>query len=198
MTHAFRPFAVLVIGAAVGWSSACKSSSTSSGGDGSGNQGGSSAGESTGGNGGNSGSASGGLSAAMGGSSGATGGSGAAGSNSGGSSSGAGGSDPSGCGNQTCTANQVCIRPCCGGTAPRCTPRPQDGGACPPGTDPVNFCPGSSGAGCQDSPCTPRAPFCTDVPAACGSNLTCPCLGNVCAPGACGVIDGRTVICMCA
>lgn len=235
MTHTTDSLAViLLIGATVGWSGACRSSSTNLRERDDSNQGGGSAGEAPGGNGGISGSATGGAStggAATGGSSGAaggstggsdgatggssdTGGSGATGGSSGatggtanggsatggsssGGSSGAGGSDPSACGDDTCAANQLCIRPCCGGTAPQCTPLP-DSGVCPPETDPVPFCPGSSGAGCEDRPCTPRAPFCMDVPAECGSPPSCSCLGNVCDPGACGVIESSTVHCMCA
>jgi hypothetical protein len=218
VTKSPRWFAGLVLlGTTFGFAGACGSSSSSSHpGDDSG--GGSSAGQATGGDSGSSGSANGGAGAAtgggattggiaaggsaMGGSGGAnggsaTGGSGAGGSANGGGSSGAGGSDPSACGVSTCAASQVCIRPCCGGTAPLCTPRPASG-VCPAGTDPVPFCLGSSGAGCQEKPCTPTAPFCADVPSGCGSNINCSCLGRVCDVGACGVIDGRNVHCLCA
>ena len=172
----------VVVSAAVGSSSACEPLGSSQRGESTKREV-DSARETIGGNGGNAGSA--------------LGGSNAAGSTRRGS-SGAGNSEPRACGNQTCASNQICIRPCCGGPAPRCTPRPQDGGQCPPGMDAVSACPGSSRAGCRDRPCTPRAPFCADVPAACGAALTCPCLGNVCGQGTCGLIHGRTAICMCA
>jgi hypothetical protein len=200
MAPTSRFFAVLVLLGAVAWGAvACKSSTTTSDQQG---DSGNAAGEGMG--------ASAGSESVMGGSGagGSGSGGGKAGANAGGSvssagsaggdsSSGAGGGATSACGDHTCAASEICIRPCCGGTAPNCMPRPQSG-VCPPETDPVPFCPGSSGAGCQDKPCKAKAPFCMSVPAACGSAPDCSCLGNVCDPGACGVIDGATVYCMCA
>ena len=94
------------------------------------------------------------------------------------------------CGTMTCGASQLCIRPCCGGTAPECVPN--DGGGCPTGAM-VCLRPGG-GVGCA-TPCTPPPPYCIDTPASCGSTPTCTCIaGTAC----CTLISGRDVQCLCA
>ena len=101
------------------------------------------------------------------------------------------------CGNRTCSAHQLCVHPCCGGTAPRCTPRPQSG-VCPVGTDAVPTCIGSPGAGCRERTCASTPPYCIDRPAACAKHPDCACLPGVCAMGACGLVAGGDVHCLCA
>jgi hypothetical protein len=97
-----------------------------------------------------------------------------------------GGSLP--CGTQACGANQVCVHGSPGGIAV-CLPR--DGGSCPSGWTPCGT------AGCTPPP---PAPFCSDVPAACGGQPTCGCLGaDVCRQqGMCTLVNGRNVTCMSA
>ncbi len=82
-----------------------------------------------------------------------------------GSSAGAGGAQS--CGTTICAANQYCVVPCCGGTAPLCFD-PPDGGACPNGA--TKGC--VSGASyncanaancCEPAPCKPPAPYCSDT-----------------------------------
>lgn len=84
---------------------------------------------------------------------------------------GTGGAGPTPCGAETCSASQYCVNPCCGGAPPQCIPQ-SSGGTCPPGThlgctvnpqgcsDPANCC--------QQDPCTPPPPFCSDqIPIGC-------------------------------
>lgn len=87
---------------------------------------------------------------------------------------------PFACGSQTCGATQLCVHPCCGGTAPPCEPA-LDGGACPAGFHPDPSCPQQSG-GCRADPCTPPPPYCTD---------------KVTEPG-CTLTQGHDVMCLCA
>jgi len=135
------------------------------------------------------------------------GGAGASGSNGasggrGGSGGGSGGTGGSAlCGARACTSSELCVRPSCGGTAPRCNPLP-DGGQCPTGWTYRAFCNTSPtpGPGCEEPPCTPPAPFCITRPAACGATVTCACLpANVCQTGGgCGFISGGEVLCQSA
>lgn len=68
------------------------------------------------------------------------------------------------CGEETCTGDARCIRPCCGGPPVECVPLP-DGGACAPSATPCSL-PGG-GDGCA-TPCTPPAPYCSEeIPAGC-------------------------------
>jgi len=105
------------------------------------------------------------------------------------------------CGARACTSSELCVRPSCGGTAPRCNPLP-DGGQCPTGWTYRAFCNTSPtpGPGCEEPPCTPPAPFCITRPASCGATVTCSCLpANVCQTGGgCGLISGGEVICQSA
>ena len=130
---------------------------------------------------------------------GGTTGSGGAGGGSGDGSGGTGGSAL--CGARACTSSELCVRPSCGGTAPRCNPLP-DGGQCPTGWTYRAFCNTSPtpGPGCEEPPCTPPAPFCITRPASCGATVTCACLpANVCQTGGgCGLISGGEVICQSA
>jgi hypothetical protein len=135
-----------------------------------------------------------------GGSGGASGsGGGMAGTGGGAGSGGQGGSGGSSvCGARACTSAELCVRPSCGGTAPRCTPLP-DGGQCPTGWTYRAFCNTSPtpGPGCEEPPCAPPSPFCFARPAACGAAVTCSCLpSNVCqSGGSCGLISGAEVLC---
>jgi hypothetical protein len=67
-----------------------------------------------------------------------------------------GGGGPIRCGSATCAGDNVCVNPCCGGTAPPCLAIP-DGGVCPVGSSQCTT-PGG-GPGCV-TPCTPPPPFC--------------------------------------
>jgi hypothetical protein len=105
------------------------------------------------------------------------------------------------CGGVVCGVGQVCVHPCCGGTAPPCSARP-DGGACPSGWKAVSACPGTDAPGCQAPPCTPPPSFCITPPAACQSDAACGCLNSACgcldsACGACGTFSGRELTCRC-
>ncbi len=75
---------------------------------------------------------------------------------------------PFACGTQTCGVTQYCISPCCGGAPPRCTSQ-DDAGACPPGTHYVAQCSNRLGGDlhCEDDPCKPRPPFCSDDAGGC-------------------------------
>jgi hypothetical protein len=106
------------------------------------------------------------------------------------------------CGSRACTSSELCVRPSCGGTAPRCNPLP-DGGQCPTGWTYRAFCNTSPtpGPGCEEPPCTPPTPFCITRPASCGATVTCSCLpANVCqiGGGGCGLISGGEVLCQSA
>ena len=120
----------------------------------------------------------------------------------GGTSGGSGGTSGSAlCGARACTSSELCVRPSCGGTAPRCNPLP-DGGQCPTGWTYRSFCNTSPtpGPGCEEPPCTPPTPFCITRPASCGATVTCACLpANVCqSGGGCGLISNGEVICQSA
>ena len=80
------------------------------------------------------------------------------------------GSGPFACGTSTCTGDQICIHPCCGGAPPPCIPL-DDGGTCPSGTTYSPSCGGSGG--CVEPPCTPPPPYCTPA-----SSNVCPWLEN--------------------
>jgi hypothetical protein len=108
------------------------------------------------------------------------------------------------CGGVTCGSNQVCVQPSCGGGVAVCTPL-GDAGDCPTGWTMTNLCPIAGGAGCVPPPCTPPAPKCVDLPAACGGTPTCGCLpANVCAlpngqyGGSCVTANGKQVLCLSA
>src|SRR5450631_1036695 len=212
----------------VGWFLSLGGACTSDGGGGTGGAGGSSGagGSGVGGRGGDNGGAGAGGSASAGaggsgagGHGGATGSGGAAGrggtsgsggaagrggtSGTGGAGAGAGGGAGSNgtlCGTSPCPNNQVCVHPSCGGGTLVCDPLP-DGGQCPTGWTYHALCSltaGRSGSGCQPPPCTPAAPFCADVPAACGGTPTCTCLpSNICdGGGQCGAVStGGNVMC---
>jgi hypothetical protein len=97
------------------------------------------------------------------------------------------------CGGSTCLADQVCVRPSCGGgTPPMCDPGLVDGGQCPLGWTYQSRCPMGYGTvpGCAPPPCSPPAPFCADVPASCGGKPSCDCLPpDVCkGGGSCGSV----------
>jgi hypothetical protein len=62
------------------------------------------------------------------------------------------------CGDTTCGADEYCVQPCCGGAAPMCQPRQEDG-TCPPGTNEYSPCYGGSGD-CAPEPCEPPPAFC--------------------------------------
>jgi hypothetical protein len=100
------------------------------------------------------------------------------------------------CGSDTCTANQLCAIPSCGGAPPPCMALP-DGGQCPSGWTTVANCPLSGGPGCQPPPCTPPAPHCVDIAAACNGAPACTCLpANVCqGGGSCSFIGDGKVFC---
>lgn len=111
----------------------------------------------------------------------------------GGASAGGKGGSAAPCGTQTCTTDEVCVRPGCGGGVVVCDPLP-DGGHCPQGWT-ESLCPAPYGRyGCVPGPCTPPAPFCAPLPASCGGTPTCICLPpDVCGPngGTCsGILSG--------
>jgi hypothetical protein len=98
---------------------------------------------------------------------------------------------PVGCGANTCTTNEYCVVPCCGGAAPPCFMENPDG-SCPEGTT-SGTC-GSGEFGCVPPPCTPPAPFCAPDDA---------CSGGECPPvSPCGggrwEAATRTYECVCA
>ncbi len=66
------------------------------------------------------------------------------------------GAAPVACGSATCTPDEICIRPCCGGPAPLCVPLPE-GGACTPPDQPATCQDGQPG--CLEG-CTPPPAFC--------------------------------------
>ena len=71
-------------------------------------------------------------------------------------------SEPFACGTSTCSGDQVCIHPCCGGAPPPCEPL-EDGGTCPDGyvlsNQCYNFGTGST-TGCAPPPCKPPPDYC--------------------------------------
>lgn len=70
-------------------------------------------------------------------------------------------SEPFACGTTTCSGDQICIHPCCGGAPPPCEPL-DDGGTCPAGYVFSNQCWNGNGSssGCVPPPCTPPPPYC--------------------------------------
>jgi len=95
----------------------------------------------------------------------------------GGSTAGASGSNGGGdsggnfaCGGVTCGPRQYCVLPCCGGAAPGCF-LPPGGGTCPAGSHAgcaFGIQCGNPGTCCQQDPCSPPPPYCTDTePAGC-------------------------------
>jgi hypothetical protein len=109
---------------------------------------------------------------ASGGASGGTSG-GHAGSSSGG--SGGEASGPVACDAMTCGPAQYCVIPCCGGAPPACMPKPS-AGSCPAGShDGCTFnsslCPNRTDC-CEQDPCTPPPPYCSDkAPAGCSFEM---------------------------
>jgi hypothetical protein len=101
------------------------------------------------------------------------------------------------CGSVVCGPGQVCVHPCCGGTAPPCTARP-DGGACPSGWQAVAACSGIDVPGCQAPMCTPPPAFCFIPSPACRSDAACGCFDTACTGGGCWIVTGRVVMCGCA
>ena len=72
---------------------------------------------------------------------------------------------PFACGTSTCTGDEVCIHPCCGGAIPLCVDA-NDAGVCPAGTHAsggANDC-AKQGTGvngtCAPNACTPPPPYC--------------------------------------
>lgn len=123
------------------------------------------AGSSSGGSSGEGGGSSSGTSGISGSSGDAAGGSSAQGGSSGGSGAGVGGAEL--CGMTTCSANQYCVVPCCGGPAPLCFD-PPDGGACPDGSTQgcfsgASYACASVATCCQPVACTPPLPYCSDT-----------------------------------
>jgi hypothetical protein len=103
-----------------------------------------------------------------GGGTGATGGSGGSGAGGGtgasGGSSGTAGTDGGSfaCGSATCSDDQLCVHPCCGGAPPKCEPKPE-GGTCPAGThEGCSYGCSEPGGCCEPDPCTPPPPYCVD------------------------------------
>jgi hypothetical protein len=86
---------------------------------------------------------------------------------------------PFACGTTTCQTTQLCVYPCCGGTAPPCD-LALDGGACAPGFHSDPSCPVSNP--CRADPCTPAPPYCQDPMGA----------------PRCGPTEGHEVHCVCA
>lgn len=82
---------------------------------------------------------------------------------------------PFSCGTATCSANEVCVHPCCGGAPPPCYAT-DDAGACPPGTSTTNpgFCPPQSPGPCVPDPCTPPPEYCS------GDTSSCQPVGHDC------------------
>src|SRR6185503_8691992 len=124
-------------------------------------------------------------------------GSGVGGAGGAGGTGGAGGAAP--CGDRACTSAELCVHPSCGGAPPVCQPLP-DGGECPTGWIMRSACNsgGVNGPGCEAPPCTPPAPRCITVPAACGGTPQCSCLPpDVCqGGGSCGAVGGGAVACL--
>jgi hypothetical protein len=98
------------------------------------------------------------------------------------------GSDAAGaCGSQICSDKQLCLYRECS-EKERCKPSVQ----CPAGTTPAD-CSGTPG--CRLDRCDPVLQGCRDIPAACGSDVTCAC-GSICGtPAACAKVDGRKATC---
>jgi hypothetical protein len=89
---------------------------------------------------------------------------------------GAGGQSGVACGTSgSCGPGQICVHPNCVAGAILCVSLP-DGGTCPVGWVHTGFCPQIPAGGCTPGPCTPPAPYCVDVPAACNGTPTCNCL----------------------
>ncbi len=84
------------------------------------------------------------------------------------------------CGAAVCGADQYCVEPCCGGSAPVCVDSNADG-SCPDGTrnQPCSA-PGGSSFGCA-SDCVPAPPFC--APRSACSAGECPASGAGCFGG---------------
>ncbi|MDB4986585.1 MAG: hypothetical protein JWN04_1763 [Myxococcaceae bacterium] len=98
------------------------------------------------------------------------------------------------CGDQVCSASQVCVHPSCGGgVQPPCLAS-DDASVCPSGFHRDATCPSG---GCRRDLCTPLPAFCADLPAECSPGVDCACLPtNVCqGHGACMLTTGRTVSC---
>jgi hypothetical protein len=106
------------------------------------------------------------------------------------------------CGAQFCASDQICVHPGCGGGVPPACSALNDAGACPSGWTYSSSCYNlpTAGPGCLPPPCVPPPAFCFNIPAGCGSPITCSCLpGNICAGGGCGLIEnGTDVVCMAA
>lgn len=76
-----------------------------------------------------------------------------------------GGGGPIACGSTTCSADQYCVIPCCGGAAPACF-SVGDAGTCPSGSHSGCNMPATTGCAvgttcCQYNPCVPPPPYCT-------------------------------------
>jgi hypothetical protein len=100
---------------------------------------------------------------------------------------------------EPCSTGQVCVRPTCGGGFPVCEKVP-DGGQCPSGWTLTGNCVTFGGPGCTPPPCTPPAPFCVGVPAACSGTATCGCLPtNICTQnggsGSCQFANSTEITC---
>jgi hypothetical protein len=117
------------------------------------------------------------------------------------------GPDAQSCGGTVCNSTEVCVHPSCGGGNAICNPL-GDAAACPSGwTAAQCFSGGGTVPGCQPPPCTPPAPYCFPLPAACVSGPSCTCLPyDVCSHadagglsgGQCGIASARDVTCLSA
>lgn len=96
------------------------------------------------------------------------------------------------CGADRCAAGDVCVRPCCIGTTPRCVDR-TDAGQCPD-TAEFGVCQldGVLMQGCRYV-CTPPPPFCAPAPTNGCNGANC----SVC-PSGNGRRQGDQVLCQCA
>jgi len=81
--------------------------------------------------------------------------------------------DPIACDDVTCSGEEYCVQPCCGGAAPFCMPAEMDG-TCPPGYSMGGFCVDGEGP-CAPNPCTPPPGFCAPLSDCTGDD--CPASG---------------------
>jgi hypothetical protein len=107
------------------------------------------------------------------------------------------------CDAQPCASNQLCVHPGCGSGVPPACSALNDAGACPSGWTYSSSCYNlpAAGPGCLPPACVPPPAFCVDIPAGCGSPITCSCLPpNICTgDGGCGLIEnGTDVVCVAA
>src|SRR5205807_4987913 len=71
-----------------------------------------------------------------------------------------GGTTAFACGTVTCSGDEICLHPCCGGAPPQCEAA-DDAGTCPQGTTETTSCSNYSATNkCLPAPCTPPPPYC--------------------------------------